>query len=107
MSLHTAVVYKQWPVGTVPELSWYDELELPSGRTYEVTERVVRNLDDVNREAVGHEQGANCARSVGRDHVNKDLIKNNILVNGLLVSVQPGYLYNDDLYDGFTRYDAE
>ena len=92
MSLHTAVVYKQWPVGTVPELSWYDELELPSGRTYEVTERVVRNLDDVNREAVGHEQGANCARSVGRDHVNKDLIKNNILVNGLLVSVRADWL---------------
>ena len=107
MSLHTAVQYIQWPVGTLPQLSWYDELELPSGRTYEVTERVVRNLDDVNREAVGHEQGGNSARSVGRDHVNKDLIKNNILVNGLLVSVQPGYLYNDDLYDGFTRYDAE
>ena len=95
--------YEKIIPGQSPDITWYSELELPEGRTYRVKNRVVRSLDSVNTtNSEGLE--TNVVRSVGTDNVNQELIKNNMAVNGLLTSVQPGYLFNDDLYDGFTRF---
>ena len=97
------LIYKKIIPGQSPDITWYDQLELPEGRTYRVKKRVVRSLDLVN---TTNSEGLeiNVARSVGTDNVNQELIKNNMAVNGLLVSVQPGYIFKDELYDGFTRF---
>lgn len=99
------LIYKKIIPGQTPDLAWYDDLELPEGRTYRVKRRVVRSLDSINTTNSAGQEG-NVVRSVGTDNVNQELIKNNMAVNGLLVSVQPGYLFNDDLFDGFTRFNS-
>ena len=89
--------------GQKPDLAWYDSLPLPEGRTYRVKRRVCRELDSINTtNSTGQED--NVVRSVGTDNVNLELIMNNMAVNGLLTSVQPGYIYKNDLFDSFTRY---
>ena len=99
------LTYKKIIPGQTPDLAWYDNLELPEGRTYRVKRRVVRPLDQINTTNSAGQEG-NVVRSVGTDNVNQELIKNNMAVNGLLVSVQPGYIFNDDLFDGFTRFNS-
>ena len=32
----------------MPDLSWYDDLELPVGNSYEVKQRIIVALDEVN-----------------------------------------------------------
>ena len=91
--------------GQKPDLAWYDSLPLPEGRTYRVKRRVCRELDSINTTNSAGQEG-NVVRSVGTDNVNQELIKNNMAVNGLLTSVQPGYVFNNDLYDGFTRFNS-
>ena len=95
--------YEKLIPGQLPQLSWYDKLDLPEGRTYRVTERSLLSLDEV---CITNQAGQemNEVRSVGTDNVNKELIKNNMTVNGLLVSVQPPYIFNKNVFDGFTRY---
>lgn len=97
--------YQKLIPGQLPDVNWYADLELPEGRTYRVKGRVCLALDEV---CITNEAGqeVNEVRSVGTDNVNKELIKNNILVNGLLVSVQPPYIFNQQLFDGFTRYNS-
>ena len=95
--------YQKLIPGQMPDLSWYDDLELPVGVSYEVKQRIILCLDEVNvTNAAGVD--TNDVRSLGTDNVNKELIRNNMAVHGLLTSVQPGYVYNNDLYDGFTRF---
>ena len=95
--------YQKLVPGQMPDLSWYDDLELPQGVSYEVKQRIIVALDEVNVTNTAGED-TNDVRSLGTDNVNKELIRNNMAVHGLLTSVQPGYLYNKDLYDGFTRF---
>ena len=97
------LIFKKIILGQDPDLSWYDPLELPEGRTYRVKRRVIRTLDSINTTNTSGQE-VNVVRSVGTDNVNLELIKNNMSVNGLLVSVQPAFIYGDDLFDGFTRY---
>ena len=97
--------YEKIIPGQTPNLDWYKNLELPEGRTYRVTERIICALDSVNTTNSAGQEG-NVVRSVGTDNVNQELIKNNMAVNGLLTSVQPGYVFNNDLYDGFTRFNS-
>jgi|TARA_B100001094_G_scaffold322766_1_gene372587 hypothetical protein len=97
--------YKKIIAGQLPEASWYENLQLPEGRTYIVRERNLYSLDEVGiTNDAGQE--VNVARSIGTDRVNKELIKSNMAVHGLLTSVQPPYIYKSNLYDGFTRYGA-
>ena len=97
--------YEKIIPGQTPNLDWYKNLALPEGRTYRVTERIICALDSVNTTNSAGQEG-NVVRSVGTDNVNQELIKNNMAVNGLLTSVQPGYVFNNDLYDGFTRFNS-
>lgn len=97
--------YQKLIPGQLPDVSWYDQLELPEGKSYRVTERACLPIDEVINTNSSNEVN-NEVRSVGTDNVNKELIKNNILVNGVLVSVQPPYVYESKLFDGFTRYDS-
>ena len=97
--------YRKVIPGQKPDLAWYDSLPLPEGRTYRVKRRVCRELDSINTtNSTGQED--NVVRSVGTDNVNLELIMNNMAVNGLLVSVQPGYIHNDDLFDAYTRFNS-
>ena len=100
------LTYKKLVPGQLPQVAWYDDLELPEGRTYIVRKRSVYALDEV---CITNQAGQelNDVRSVGTDNTNKELIKNNMAVHGQLVSVQPGYVYKSALYDGFTRYSAQ
>jgi len=97
--------YQKLIPGQLPDLSWYDQLELPEGKSYRVTQRVCLPIDEVINTNSSNQE-VNEVRSVGTDNVNKELIKNNILVNGVLVSVQPPYVYEKKLFDGFTRFDS-
>lgn len=97
--------YKKLIVGQLPDVSWYEDLPLPEGRTYIVRKRSLYSLDEVvNTNDNG--QVDNVVRSVGTDKVNKELIKGNMAVHGLLTSVQPPYIYKSNIYDGFTRYSS-
>ena len=97
--------YQKLIPGQMPDLSWYDDLELPEGVSYEVKQRIILCLDEVNvTNAAGVD--TNDVRSLGTDNVNKELIRNNMAVHGLLTSVQPGFVYNNKLYDGFSRFGA-
>ena len=100
------LTYEKLIPGQLPQVAWYDSLELPEGRTYIVRKRSVHALDEV---CITNQAGQelNDVRSVGTDNTNKELIKNNMSVHGQLVSVQPGYVYKSALYDGFTRYAAQ
>jgi hypothetical protein len=98
--------YEKLIPGQLPQVSWYDNLELPEGRTYIVRKRSVHALDEV---CVTNQAGQelNDVRSVGTNSINIELIKNNMAVHGQLVSVQPEYLYKSALFDGFSRYSAK
>lgn len=99
------LTYKKIIPGQIPDLAWYDSLPLTEGRTYRTKQRVCRELHTINTTNSAGQEG-NVVRSVGTDNVNKELIQSNMDVNGLLVSVQPGYIFNDDLFDGFTRFNS-
>ena len=97
--------YQKLIPGQLPDLSWYDQLELPEGKSYRVTQRICLPIDEVINTNSSNQE-VNEVRSIGTDNVNKELIKNNILVNGVLVSVQPPYVYEKKLFDGFTRFES-
>ena len=97
--------YQKLIPGQLPDLSWYDQLELPEGKSYRVTQRICLPIDEVINTNSSNQE-VNEVRSIGTDNVNKELIKNNILVNGVLVSVQPPYIYEKKLFDGFTRFES-
>jgi hypothetical protein len=97
--------YIKLPSVTVaPELSWFDKLALPTGNSYTVKERQVLCLDNISNVVDGYED--NIARAAGTDNNNKNALKDNISVNGVLVSVQPPYVFAGSLslIDGYTRY---
>jgi hypothetical protein len=99
--------YIKLPSVTVaPEASWFDKLPLPQGKSYTVKERRTLCLDSINTVVGGYEN--NIARSAGTDQNNKDSLKSSIFVNGVLVSVQPPYVFADtfSLIDGYTRYQS-
>ena len=99
--------YIKLPSATVaPEVSWFEKLALPEGKSYTVIERRVLCLDNINTIVGGYED--NIARSTGTDQNNKDGLKSSISVNGVLVSVQPPYAFAStlSLIDGYTRYQA-
>ena len=102
---YNMLTYKKIIPGQIPDLAWYDPLPLTEGRTYRTKQRVCRELHTINTTNSAGQEG-NVVRSVGTDNVNKELIQSNMDVNGLLVSVQPGYIFNDDLFDGFTRFNS-
>lgn len=99
--------YIKLPSATVaPEVSWFEKLALPEGKSYIVKERRTLCLDNINTIVGGYE--FNLARSTGTDQNNKDGLKSSISVNGVLVSVQPPYAFAStlSLIDGYTRYQA-
>jgi len=93
-------------VNVAPEVSWFDRLALPEGKSYRVVERRLLCLDNVNTVVDGYVD--NIARAAGTDNNNKNALKSNIFVNGVLVSVQPPYAFASSLslIDGYTRYEA-
>lgn len=93
-------------VSVTPEVSWFAKLPLPGGKSYTVTERRVLSLDSVTTVVNGFE--SNYYRAAGTDHINRDSLKSNISVNGVLISVQPPYALAGSLslIDGYTRYQA-
>lgn len=93
-------------VNVAPEVSWFDRLALPEGKSYRVVERRLLCLDNVNTVVDGYV--VNIARAAGTDNNNKNSLKSNISVNGVLVSVQPPYAFASSLslIDGYTRYEA-
>ena len=99
--------YIKLPSVTVaPEVSWFDKLTLPVGKSYVVKERQLLCLDNISNIVDGYED--NIARAAGTDNNNKNALKDNIFVNGVLVSVQPPYVFAGSLslIDGYTRYQA-
>ena len=87
------LTYEKLIPGQLPQVAWYDKLELPEGRTYIVRKRSVYALDEV---CVTNQSGQelNDVRSVGTNNVNIELIKNNMAVHGQLVSVQQDMFIN-------------
>ena len=86
-----------------PDVSWYEGLELPSGKTYITLRRERVKLDTIDR-CNEHGQVVNIARQLGTDKENVQRIATSIKVKGILVDVQPPYLgTNNRLMDGYTR----
>lgn len=101
--------YRKLPSSNVgPKLSWFDELSHIDGKSYILNRRELIALNSINTQVNGFEN--NLVRATGTDKVNKENIKTNIQVNGVLVDVQPPYVVYFDgeylLLDGYTRFQA-
>jgi len=87
----------------VPNLDWFNNLELPKFRTANVVGLEVRDCSSI---IYTNDKGQeiNVARSTGTDYVNREKIKNSIEVNGIQVDVIPPVILLDGTsVDGFTR----
>ena len=87
----------------VPNLEWFENLELPEFRTVNVIGLEIRDCSSVIY-TNDRGQEINVARSTGTDYVNREKIKNSIEVNGIQVDVIPPVILSDGTsVDGFTR----
>lgn len=87
----------------VPNLEWFENLELPEFRTANVIGLEIRDCSSVIY-TNDRGQEINVARSTGTDYVNREKIKNSIEVNGIQVDVIPPVILSDGTsVDGFTR----
>ena len=96
--------YRRLPSeNSCPKVDWFQDLELPTGRTFKCDRREVRALDHIEREN-NDGQVINIARETGTSKENYLAIANNIKVNGVLLDAQPPFISEDGvLKDGFTR----
>jgi len=87
----------------VPNLEWFKNLELPKFRTANVVGLEIRDCSSIMY-TNDKGQEMNVARSTGTDYVNREKIKNSIVVNGIQTDViPPVILSNGTSIDGFTR----
>jgi hypothetical protein len=86
-----------------PDVDWFKDLPLPTGRTFVCTGREKIKLDQIERtNAEG--QVVNIARELGTNKENVQDLANNIKINGVLLDTQPPFVgTNFQLFDGFTR----
>lgn len=93
-------------VSSCPDVDWFKDLPLPTGRTFVCTGREKIKLDQIERtNAEG--QVVNIARELGTNKENVQDLANNIKINGVLLDAQPPFVgTNDRLFDGFTRTEA-
>ncbi len=86
-----------------PDVDWFKDLSLPTGRTFVCTGREKIKLDQIERtNAEG--QVVNIARDLGTNKENVQDLANNIKINGVLLDAQPPFVgTNSQLFDGFTR----
>ena len=86
-----------------PDVDWFKDLPLPTGRTFVCTGREKIKLDQIKRtNAEG--QVVNIARELGTSKENVQDLANNIKINGVLLDAQPPFVgTNFQLFDGFTR----
>ena len=89
-----------------PDVDWFEDLPLPTGRTFVCTGREKIKLDQIERtNAEG--QVVNIARELGTNKENVQDLSNNIKINGVLLDAQPPFVgTNFQLFDGFTRTEA-
>lgn len=86
-----------------PDVKWFEDLPLPTGRTFICTGRELIKLDTIHRTNEAG-QVVNIARQLGTDRDNVRAIANSIQVKGVLVDSQPPFLgTNNRLFDGYTR----
>ena len=89
-----------------PKIDWFEEVERPNGRTFTCDKRRVVELSHIERYNTKG-QVKNLARALGTVKENFLAIANSIKVNGVLLTAQPPFITNDnELLDGFTRYEA-
>ena len=86
-----------------PDVDWFKDLPLPTGRTFVCIGREKIKLDQIERtNAEG--QVVNIARELGTNKENVQDLANNIKINGVLLDTQPPFVgTNFQLFDGFTR----
>jgi len=86
-----------------PDVDWFKDLPLPTGRTFVCTGREKIKLDQIERtNAEG--QIVNIARELGTNKENVQDLANNIKINGVLLDAQPPFVgTNYQLFDGYTR----
>ena len=86
-----------------PDVDWFKDLPLPTGRTFVCIGREKIELDQIERtNAEG--QVVNIARELGTNKENVQDLANNIKINGVLLDTQPPFVgTNFQLFDGFTR----
>jgi hypothetical protein len=89
-----------------PEVSWFDDLPLPDGKTFVCLRREKIKLDQIKR-TNSEGQVVNIARELGTNKENVQDLANNIKINGVLLDAQPPFVGTDNtLFDGYTRTEA-
>ena len=100
-------IFRKLPTASsCPDVSWFEELPLPTGRTFVCLSRQKFRIDQIERM---NEEGqvVNIARELGTSKENVQDLANNIKVNGVLLDAQPPFVgTNFQLFDGFTRTEA-
>ena len=87
----------------VPDISWWDDLELPSYKNAEVIGLVIKNVKDIKcKNAIG--QIYNPGRQQGTDKENVAAITNSFLTKGINTKHLPPIIDEEDhLREGFSR----
>jgi len=98
--------YRKLPTEqSCPKEDWF-EAELPTGRTFNCIGRRVVELSHIERHN-SQGQVKNLSRALGTSKENFQAIANSIKVKGVLLTAQLPFLTVDnELLDGFTRFDA-
>lgn len=99
--------FRKLPIASsCPDVDWFKDLPLPTGRTFVCTGREKIKLDQVKRtNAEG--QVVNIARELGTNKENVQDLANSIKINGVLLDAQPPFVgKNSQAFDGFTRIEA-
>jgi len=87
----------------VPDISWWDNLELPSYKNAEVIGLFIKNVKDIKcKNSLG--QIYNTGRQLGTDKENVSALTNSFLSKGVNTNYLPPIIdVNNKLYDGFSR----
>ena len=87
----------------VPDISWWDDLELPSYKNAEVIGLFIKNVKDIKcKNSLG--QINNTGRQLGTDKENVSALTNSFLSKGVNTNYLPPIIdVNNKLYDGFSR----
>ena len=98
--------YRKLPTNYLcPKEDWF-EVELPIGRTFKCIERRIVELSHIERHNT-QGQIKNLSRALGTNKENFQAIANSIRVKGVLLTAQLPFLTDDnELLDGFTRFEA-
>ena len=98
--------YRKLPTNYLcPKEDWF-EVELPTGRTFKCIERRIVELSHIERHNT-QGQIKNLSRALGTNKENFQAIANSIRVKGVLLTAQLPFLTVDnELLDGFTRFEA-